>query len=326
MKAVVNTERGGPEVLEVRAVPAPQPADDEVLVDVEAVGLNFADILATRGKYAGGPEPPFVGGREFAGTLPTGERVMGYAESGAFAEQIAAKRHRLWPLPEGWTFEQGAAFPVNYFTAYLVYWKAGLAGNDADPQRPIHHRPPRALIHAVAGGVGTAAVQIGKLLGIETYGTSSSDAKLQGAFELGMTHGINYTRQDYEQLILEHTKGEGVDCVFDMLGGEDSAKSIRCLALLGRSIQYGSVSGKPPQLDLRSLYNKSSSLHGFWLSRTAARTEIMQPAWERLSGWIKEGKLKPVVGQVMPLEQIAEAYRRMSDRQNFGKIVLKIKD
>src|SRR5512146_713021 len=179
MKAIVNTRNGGPEVLEVQQVATPEPQQDEVLVKVSAVGLNFADILATAGQYAGGPKTPFVGGREFSGVrTDTGERVMGYAEHGAFAEFIAAKKHRIWAAPTRFSDIECAAFPVNFFTAYLAYWKSGLVGNDADPGRPIHKRKPRVLIHAVAGGVGTAAVQIGKQLGIETYGTSSSDAKL----------------------------------------------------------------------------------------------------------------------------------------------------
>jgi NADPH2:quinone reductase len=322
MKAVVTTRLGGPEVLQYTDVPAPEPRSGEMLINIHAAGLNFADILSTSGKYPGGPPPPFVGGREFAGEVAnTGERVMGYAEHGAFAEQIAAPRYRVWTIPEGWSFEQGAAFPVNYFTAYLAYWKASLL--PGDQLRPTS-RKPRVLIHAVAGGVGTAAVAIGKELGIEMYGTASTDAKLQGAFELGLNHGINYTRQDYEQLILEHTRGEGVDAVFEMIGGEDTAKSIRSLAFNGRCILYGTASGKRPQIDINSMYAKASSVHGLWLSRLAANKEVMTAAWKQLSQWIAEGKLKPVVGRTLPLAQLGEAFQWMSERKNFGKVVLAV--
>src|SRR5438876_3190154 len=182
MKAIVITRLGGPEVLEVRDVPEPVPRAGEELVRVEAAGVNFADTLAASGGYPGTPKPPLVAGREFCGTrVSNGERVMGYAQWGAFAEIIAARSALLWPAPRGWNPEEGAAFPVNFFTAYFAYWKAGLL----DP--PKH---ARVLIHAVAGGVGTAAVQIGKILGLEMYGTSSSDEKLERVRELAMQHTI----------------------------------------------------------------------------------------------------------------------------------------
>lgn len=325
MKAIVNTRNGGPEVLAVQDVPKPEPQQDEVLVKVTAVGLNFADILATAGQYAGGPKTPFVGGREFCGLREdTGERVMGYAESGAFAEYFAAKKARIWPAPKRFSDIECAAFPVNFFTAYLAYWKAGLAGNDADPERPIHKRKPRVLIHAVAGGVGTAAVQIGKQLGVEMYGTSSSDAKLQGAFELGLDHGLNYTRQDWEALIREHTKGEGVDAVFEVVGGETTAKSLKCLAFLGRCILIGAASGQKPEVNGAVLYGRMTSVHGLWLSRLIGYPEIMQKAASTLMPWVEEGKLKPVVGHRMKLEEMSEAYRLMVEKKNFGKIVLAV--
>jgi NADPH:quinone reductase len=323
MKASLTTRLGGPEVLQWTDVPDPELRPDQVLVKVHAAGLNFADIMGAAGSYPGGPQPPFVGGREFAGEINgTGERVMGYAEHGAFAQQIATSRNRLWPIPEGWGFEQGAAFPVNYFTAYLAYWKASLL--PGDQLRPTSRRP-RVLIHAVAGGVGTAAIAIGKELGIEMYGTASTDAKLQGAFDLGLDHGLNYTHQDYEQLILEQTRGEGVDAVFEMIGGEDTAKSIRSLAFNGRCILYGTASGKRPQIDINSMYAKGSSVHGLWLSRLAGNKEVITAAWKQLSQWIAEGKLKPVVGRTLPLEKLGEAFQWMSERKNFGKVVLMVK-
>ena len=136
MKAVKVTRVGGPEVLEVRNVPEPQPKAGEVLVRVEAVGINFADTHATRGSYPGTPDPPYVSGREFAGVVEdSGERVMGYTQYGAAAEKIAVPRNMIWPQPAGWNSVQSAAFPVNFFTAYLAYWKAGLT---PDAREPIH--------------------------------------------------------------------------------------------------------------------------------------------------------------------------------------------
>src|SRR5258708_25826581 len=124
----------------------------------------------------------------------------------------------------------------------------------------------RARVPGVAGGGGTAAVQIGRILGVEMYGTSSSDEKLARVKELGLQNGINYKRQDYEEVVKNLTRGEGVDAVFEMLGGEHTAKSLRCLRDFGRVIQYGTATGKPPQLDVRALYAKSASIHGLWLT------------------------------------------------------------
>ena len=166
----------------------------------------------------------------------------------------------LWPVPEHWTDEQAAAFPVNYFTAYLAYWQAGMT------EPPAAGKTHRVLIHAVAGGVGTAAVQIGHILGVEMYGTSSSDEKLARVQELGLQHGINYKQHDYEEVVKNLTHGEGVDAVFEMLGGEHTAKSLRCLRDFGRVIQYGTATGKQPQLDVRAMYAKSASLQGLWLT------------------------------------------------------------
>jgi NADPH:quinone reductase-like Zn-dependent oxidoreductase len=327
MKAVVITRLGGPEVLEVRDAPEPVPSAGEELVRVEAAGVNFADTMAATGGYPGTPKPPLVAGREFCGTrLRNGERVMGYAQWGAFAELIAARSALLWPVPQGWSAEEGAAFPVNFFTAYLAYWKAGLVEHvpPAGEGRGTLPGEPRArvLIHAVAGGVGTAAVQIGKILGVEIYGTSSSDEKLDRVRQLGLQHAINYKKQDYEQAIKDLTHGEGVDVVFEMLGGEHTAKSIRCLRDFGRVICYGSATGQRAEIDAGSLYVKGASVHGLWLTYLSAKADLMQQAWNQLSGWAAQTELRPVIGNVFPMSRAADAYRLLLERKNFGKVVL----
>ncbi|MGA2965187.1 MAG: NADPH:quinone oxidoreductase family protein [Terriglobales bacterium] len=316
MKALVITRFGGPEVLELQHVPDPHPAPGQLLVKVEAGGLNFADLLTARGGYAGTPKPPLTAGREFAGREEeTGRRVMGYTQWAAFAEKTAPQRDLVWPVPENWTAEQAAAFPVNFFTAYFAYWKAGLLDNPARS---------RVLIHAVAGGVGTAAVQIGKILGVEMYGTSSSDDKLARVRALGLQHGINYKQSDYLEAVKDLTGVEGVDAVFEMLGAEHVAKSVRCLRAFGRVICYGSATGEIPQLDTRLLYAKGASVHGLWLSYLSANRPLMESAWQRLSEWLAAGKLAPVIGKVFPLDQAREAYTLMQEGKNYGKIVLKI--
>lgn len=319
MKALMLTSLSGPDALSIQDIAEPTAKAGQTLVRVGAGGLNFADVMTTKGGYPGTPPPPLVVGREFAGIEESsGRRVMGYAQWAAFAEKTTAYENMVWAIPDRWTDEQGAAFPVNYFTAYLGYWQAGMT------QPAAAGKKHRVLIHAVAGGVGTAAVQIGHVLGIDMYGTSSSDEKLARVKELGLQHGINYKQHDYEETVKNLTHGEGVDAVFEMLGGEHTAKSLRCLRDFGRVIQYGTATGKAPQFDLRAMYAKSASVQGLWLSYLSQKREIMEPAWKQLSAWIAEGKLTPQIGHLFPLERAVEAYKLMQEGKNYGKVVLKI--
>jgi NADPH2:quinone reductase len=243
---------------------------------------------------------------------------MGYTQWAAFAERTVAQRSLVWPVPENWSAEQAAAFPVNFFTAYFAYWKAGLLA-------PANGKSGRVLIHAVAGGVGTAAVQIGKILGLEMYGTSSSESKLARVRELGLQNGINYKQRDYVEAIKDLTQGEGVDAVFEMLGGEHVAKSVKCVGDFGRVIVYGAATGEVPRLDTRVLYAKGASVHGLWLSCLSANRPLMDAAWKQLSDWLAAGLLHAVIGDIFPLEQAREAYTLMLEGKNYGKIVLKIR-
>jgi len=332
MKALMITSLSGPDGLALQEAPEPATKAGQTIVRVTAGGLNFADFMTAKGGYPGTPPPPLIAGREFAGVEEsTGRRVMGYTQWAAFAEKTSAFSHMLWPVPDHWTDEQAAAFPVNYFTAYLGYWQAGMTPQPMWGQPPsavrrseAPQRTPRVLIHAVAGGVGTAAVQIGHLLGVDMYGTSSSEEKLSRVKPLGLQHAINYKQHDYEETVKNLTHGEGVDAVFEMLGGEHTAKSTRCLRDFGRVIQYGTATGKPPQLDLRAMYAKSASVQGLWLTYLSQKREIMDPAWQQLSAWIAQGKLTPQIGHVFSLDKAAEAYKLLQQGQNYGKVVLKI--
>ena len=318
MKAIVISRLGGPEVLEVQDVPEPVPTQGQELVRVQAGGLNFADVLSASGGYPGTPKPPLIAGREFCGVSARDQqRVMGYMQWAAFAERIVTRPELLWPVPAAWSAEEGAAFPVNYFTAYFAYWKAGLLAPETSTRT-------RVLIHAVAGGVGTAAVQIGNLLGLEMYGTSSSEEKLQRVKNLGLQHGINYKQRDYEEAVKDLTHGEGVDAVFEMLGGEHTNKSVRCLRDFGRVIVYGSATGQKAELDTRLLYAKGASVHGLWLTYLSSNRDLMNEAWKQLSAWTSQGHLRPVIGHVLPMERAREAYQLLSEGKNFGKVVLKI--
>jgi NADPH2:quinone reductase len=325
MKAVVVARAGGPEVLEVRDVPEPVAKPGEVIVRVEAVGINFADTMSTHGTYKGTPPPPFISGREFAGVIEgTQDRVMGYAQYGAAAEKIAVSRKMIWPQPKGWSSQQSAAFPVNFFTAYLAYWKAGMTSDAIEPVYLEGERQRRVLIHAVAGGVGTAAVQIGKLLNIETYGTASSGEKLERVKNLGLDHGINYREVDYEQRIRELTSGEGVDAVFEMLGGEHTAKSLRCCREFGRVIIYGNATGERQRFDVGAMMTRSLSAHGLWLSVLAGDYRLIDDCLKAMQPWIEQGRLHPEIGHTLPMEQAGEAHRLLLQRANYGKIVLDI--
>ena len=168
------------------------------------------------------------------------------------------------------------------------------------------------------------AGEIGKVLALEMYGTSSSDEKLAAVVKLGLQHPINYRRDDYEEKIRQFTGGEGVDAVFEMLGGEHTAKSIRCLRDFGKVIQYGTATGKQPQLDLRALYAKAASVQGLWLTYLSSKRDLMNQAWKQLSQWIAEDKLHPVVGRVLAAAEAAQGYELLRARKNYGKVVLKI--
>lgn len=312
MKAIVVTRQGGPEVMQLQEVAEPAPRAGEVVVKVEAAGINFADGMMAAGLYPSGPQPPFTPGLEFAGTIEgTGRRVMGFAGGGgAFAERVAVPEHTLLDIPANWSAAAAAAFPVNFFTAYFAYWMA-----DAKPD-------DRVLIHAAAGGVGTAAVQLGKIFEVESWGTASSDEKLARLRELGLDHPINYRNVDYEQAIQEETGGRGVNIVFEMLGGEHTVKSSRCLAHLGHIVIYGSATGKLPVYDFLTLFSKNATVHNLWLTPMAQERELMQMAVQDLFRWASEGRITPVVGNTLPLEQAADGVKLLLERKNYGKVVL----
>jgi NADPH2:quinone reductase len=318
MKAIVVTRRGGPETLELQTLPDPgfNVLNDEVLVDVAAAGMNFADTMQTQGTYPTGPKPPFIPGLEFAGRIHgSDERVMGFTMGGAYADRIVARRSQLLPIPDDWSYAEAAAFPVTFFTAYFAFWMVGFTAPGKQGDRSV-------LIHAVAGGVGTAAVQIGRILSVEMFGTSSSEEKLQHCRALGLDHPINYRKVDYEQEIARLTHGRGVNAVFEMLGGEHTAKSTRCLAEFGKMVVYGTATGAPPQFDFLSMFQRNCSIEALWLTPLLRHPVLMNEAWSQLMQWAKNDGLRPVVGAEIPLERAAEAHRLLLERKNFGKVVL----
>jgi NADPH2:quinone reductase len=261
-------------------------------------------------------------GREFAGVAEDGRRVMGYAQHSACAEYVAVPEGFYWPQPEGWSSGQCAAFPVNYFTAWLLYWKAGLLKESIEPS-PAREKPrPRVLIHAAAGGVGTAAVQLGHILGFELFGTASSPEKLAKLTPLGLTHGIDYKVEDYEERIAKLTGGEGVDAAFDCLAGEHTAKSLGCCAEFGRVILFGNATGEPARFNTSAMYAKGLSAHGLWLSKLSANHALILQALDSMNPYIRSGKLHPSIGAKFPISAAGDALRLLLERKNFGKVVL----
>jgi NADPH:quinone reductase len=314
MRAIVVAKRGGPEVMQLQEVPDPQPKSGEVLVRVEAVGINFADGMMAMGLYPGGPQPPFIPGLEFAGTVEgTSRRVMGFAPGGgAYAERVAINPSTLLDIPASWSAAEGAAFPINFLTAYFAYYMADVKPGD------------RVLIHAVAGGVGTAAVQLGRIFEADMWGTSSSNEKLARAQQLGLQHPINYKDADYEQVIKQQTGGTGMNVVLEMLGGEHTVKSARCLSMMGQMVIYGSASGQPPQFDFLTLFSKNASVHSLWLTPFKERPDLMQMAITDLFKWAAEGEIKPEVGHTLPLERAGEGVGLLLERKNYGKVILTV--
>ena len=322
MKAIVVTSLEGPAGLELRDVPVPTPAAHQILVQVETVGINFADVLGALGRYPAGPTPPYIMGREFAGVTEDGRRVMGYAQHSACAEYVAVPEGFYWPQPEGWSSAQSAAFPVNYFTAWLLYWKAGLLAESIEPAPAREKARPRVLIHAAAGGVGTAAVQLGHILGFELFGTASSQEKLAKLTALGLTHGIDYKNDDYEERIRKLTSGEGVDAAFDSLAGEHTFKSLGCLAEFGRIILFGNATGERARFNTSAMYARALSAHGLWLSKLSANHALTRQALDSMTPYILSGQLRPTVGAKFPISAAGDALRLLFERKNFGKVVL----
>ena len=227
-----------------------------------------------------------------------------------------------WPQPEGWSSAQCAAFPVNYFTAWLLYWKAGLLQQSIEPA-PAREKPrPRVLIHAAAGGVGTAAVQLGHILGFELFGTASSQDKLAKLIPLGLIHGIDYIKDDYEVRIKKLTAGEGVDAVFDCLAGEHTYKSLACCAEFGRVILFGNATGRPAQFNTSAMYAKALSAHGLWLAKLSANHALIRQALDAMLPYIRSGQLHPAIGAKFPFAAAEDALRLLLERKNFGKVVL----
>ena len=337
MRAVQITKFGPPKVLKICELPIPEVHDGDVLVRVKAIGMNFADVFARLGYYPGIPKPPFVPGIEFSGivervgksvrTVKKGDRVLGFSRQTAYAEFVSVPSQLLNAMPRSMSFEDAAAFGVTALTAHHALVTLGQIA-----------KGETLLLHAAAGGVGTAALQIARHLGVQVYATVGSNAKIQVVQELGAFRVINYTEEDFAEIIRRETSGKGVDVVLDSVGGRVLRKGWKLLAPMGRYVLFGFAAvadkkGVPkmkavievastPLIYPQSIVHRNVSLMGFNLYFLLDKASFLQKTMKKLLGWYAKGVLKPVVGAVYPFEKIQEAHEFLQSRRSVGKVVV----
>ncbi len=321
MKAIRFHSLGGPEVLRLEEVEKPRPGEGEALVRILVAGVNFADTLLRRGKYAVEPQLPETPGLEAAGVV---EEVGANVDAGlvgrrvaligrrCYAEYTAVSGSTLIPLPDEISYDEGAAFPVQSLTAYHLLYTM----DQVKPGMTV-------LVHAAAGGVGLQLLQMARQAGARVFGTVSTEAKAALAREYGADEVILYTEADFAERVMELTGARGVDLVLDSVGHETFAAGLRALAPFGHLVVYGMASGPPPKLNvLSSIFQKSQKVSAFWLFTTWQVPEVAARGIRQVVEWVAAKKLKLPVGLKLPLAEAAEAHRRMEARETTGKILL----
>jgi NADPH2:quinone reductase len=322
MKAVRCTAWGPPEHLVLEDLPDPVPGPGQVVVDVKAAGVNFPDVLTVQGKYQVRPPLPFTPGNEFAGTVRAvgpdvtafapGQGVIGFTRTGAFAEQALAPASALLPMPPGMNFDIAAAITLTYGTSY-----------HALADRGALQAGETMLVLGAAGGVGLAAIEIGKALGARVIAAASSDEKLAVCRAHGADALINYEREDLREAINAATGGRGPDLIYDPVGGKYSEPALRSIAWRGRHLVVGFAAGEIPRLPWNLMLLKGASVVGvFWGDFTRKEQDAHLAAMARLTGWIEEGRLKPLVSRRYSLADTAQALNDMAARKVIGKVVI----
>ena len=324
MKAVLCKAYGPPESLVVEEVPSPVPGPGEVVVSVKAASVNFPDVLIIQNKYQFKPPLPFSPGSEIAGivkavgddvtTVKAGDRVMAVTTYGAFAEEVKTEARRLLPLPPGMDFESAAAFGLTYATSdHALRDRGQLAAGET------------LLVLGAAGGVGLAAIEIGKALGARVVACASSDDKLAVCRAHGADDTINYATEDLRERIKALTGGRGVDVVYDPVGGGYTEPALRSLAWRGRLLVVGFAAGEIPKIPLNLTLLKGCSIVGvFWGDFARREPQRFAESMQQLGRWFAEGRLKPHVSQTFPLARAADALTLMANRQVKGKVVLTV--
>lgn len=317
MKAVMCEQLGSPEDLVIRDLESPTPGAGEVKVALKASGVSYVDVLLIAGQYQVKREIPFIPGSEAAGvvmgvgtgveSVQPGDRVL---TPGGFAEETVVAASEVTPLPESVTFTAGAAFKSNYTTAYYGLQRGRLKAGEV------------LLIHGAAGGVGLAAVDMGKLFGATVIATASSEEKLAVCKQMGADHIINYN-DGFREQVKDLTGGRGADVIYDPVGGDVFDESMRCIAPYGRILIISFTGGRPALAKTNHLLIKDAEAIGFTIGALSRH----DPAWaqrnfEHLMGWLASGRISPYVSHELPLEQVSEALKLITDRKVMGKAVL----
>ena len=322
MKAVLCRQFGPPETLTVEELPSPRPAPGEVVVSVKAASVNFPDVLVIQNKYQVKPPLPFSPGSELAGVVKEvgegvtqakpGDRVIAFTTYGAFAEECLVPAGRLLPLPEGMDFRTGAAFLLTYGTSHHAL------------RNRVATRPGETLlVLGAAGGVGLAAVEIGKVLGLRVIACASSEDKLALCRAHGADETINYAAEDLRERLKALTGGQGVDLIYDPVGGATSEAALRSSAWRARFLVIGFAGGDIPKIPLNLPLLMERSIIGVYWGEWARRApREFAAAVQELGAWYAQGRLRPHVSSTYPLARAAQALRDMAERKVKGKAVL----
>jgi NADPH2:quinone reductase len=324
MKAIVITQPGGPEVLQIQERPAPAYAADEVLVKVYAAGVNRPDVYQRKGNY---PPPPGtssdIPGLEIAGIITetgenvtkwkTGDKVCALVMGGGYAEYCSVPQGQCLPIPGNLSFTEAASLPETFFTVWSNVFDRG--------QLKSHET---LLVHGGSSGIGVTAIQMAKALGNTVYVTAGSTKKCKFCEDLGAAKAINYKTENFPGVIKEITGGKGIDVILDMIGGDYMPGNIQSLADEGRLVMINAMKGKDVQLDLSAVMRKRLNITGSMLrSRdTAFKTEIAQNLEIIIWPHLVSGDIKPIINAVFPAEKAADAHRLMESGEHIGKIVL----
>ncbi len=324
MKAVLCKQFGPPDSLVVEELPALRAGPGEVVVSVKAASVNFPDVLIIQNKYQFKPPLPFSPGSELAGVVKEagagvqgwrpGDRVMAFTTYGAFAEEVKTEPARLFPIPPGMDFIQAAAFLLTYGTTdHALRDRGALAAGET------------FLVLGASGGVGLAAIQIGKALGARVIACASSEDKLAVCRSHGADAAINYASEDLRERIKALTEGKGVDVIYDAVGGAYTEPAFRSIAWRGRLLVVGFAAGEIPKLPLNLALLKGAAVVGvFWGDFTRREPARFGDSVRQLAKWYQEGRLRPHISETFPLEKAAEALKRMAARQVKGKVVLTV--
>ncbi len=323
MKALVCKELGLADKLQlVNDWPEPEVGDHDVLIEVKAAGLNFPDVLIIQGKYQVKPDLPFIPGGECSGVVlavgsavtrfKAGDKVLSMGASGAFCEKIAANENAVFPMPKGLSFEQAAGVSITYFTSYYAL-----------KQRANLQPGETMLVLGAAGGVGTTAIELGKLMGAKVIAAASSEEKLALCKQLGADEVINYSETSLKDAIKELTGGRGVDVVYDPVGGDYAEPAIRGMAWNGRYLVIGFASGPIPKIPLNLTLLKGCSLVGvFWGRFSMEEPEENRKNIEELWALFASGKISPVVTDSFPFDQYEDAFNCLIERRARGKVIM----